>query len=76
MQLTLSARTNCPEASLDKLQRSDFTYMIMYNASLRHELYKYRHVLHKTYLYTNTNAYGVGNVPVEHNILHNHSWLQ
>ena len=44
----------------------------MYNASLRissgscseNELYKYTHVLHKTYVkvYTSTNAYGVGNV--------------
>ena len=38
------------------------------------ELYKYTHVLHKTYLtvYTSTNTYGVGNV-IEHNILANHS---
>ena len=36
MQLTLFARKNCPEASLAKLQRSDFTYMIMYDASLRY----------------------------------------
>ena len=82
MQLRLSVRIICPGASLAKPQRSVLRILscIMLRSELalgscsENELYKYSHVLHKTYVtvYTSTNTYGVGNV-IEHNILDNHS---
>ena len=70
MQLRLSVRIICPGASLAKPQRSELAL----GSCSENELYKYTHVLYKTYVtvYTSTNTYGVGNV-IEHNILENHS---